>query len=256
MNRPTETIVLLTWNRERQLSICLPAFYSALSPDIDREIFIWDNASTDGTREILKKYENRPDTKVIYSKENLRLAAYKKMFDRARGRIIIEVDDDVLEFPKNFDQTLVEYLDAFPDFGFVALDVVQNEMTDWAKPLGAVYQEFRRGDKVLLKGVVGGWCAAFRRRHYRLLRPFMWFYSFKFNKPEDYVLTGLLRRVLHKHDGIVKGEKCLHACGPAYARKFETESRELEKYQTGGCKEKVKEYEKFFGETRCGNVLK
>ena len=243
MNKPLVTIVLLTWNREKHLRRCLASLYAALSPDIDREIFLWDNASTDGTREILKQYENRPDTTVIYSEKNLRLAAYKKLFDRAKGRVIIEVDDDVLDFPRNFDRTLVDYIDAYPDFGFIALDVIQDEKTDGAKPLGLQYHDVCRGDKTIEEGAAGGWCSAFRRRHYLMLRPFMWFYSFKFNKPEDYVLTGLLRRVLHKRYGIVKGVKCFHACGPAYAQDFNTLEREFEKYSTGGCLDLAKQYE-------------
>lgn len=239
MEYPDVTIVMLTWNRARLLPRCLEALYANLAPGLKREILIWDNASTDNTREILAPYAAREDTTVIFSRKNLRLAAYKKLFDRARAPVIIEVDDDILEFPPDFDHTLFEYLAAYPDYGFLGLDVIQNEKTNGAKPLDFPYRDDVRGNRIVEEGCVGGWCSAFRRRDWRLIRPFTWFYSFKFNKPEDWVITGLFRRVLHRREGIIKGIKCLHACGPIYAREFKQEDREIEKYSVGGCMEQA-----------------
>ncbi len=232
--RPDVTIALLTWNRAPILPMCLNALYSSLSPDLTHEIIIWDNASTDDTHSILERYSARQDTRIVFSRKNLRLAAYKKMFDRARGRVIIELDDDVRELPPGFDKILLDYMDTYTDYGFIALNVIQDEKTNGARPPSS-YVDDVRGEKIVEEGEAGGWCAAFRRRHWWMMRPFTLFYNFKFNKGEDWVITGLLRVVFKKRIGLIKNARCYHACGPIYAHEMGLVAREVEKYTVGGC---------------------
>lgn len=143
--RPDVSICLLTWNRARFLDVCLREMFAALTPTekggLSREIIIMDNASDDDTPKITANYADRPGVKVVRNKKNLRFAAYKRLFFRARGRVIIDLDDDVLAFPKDFDRTLVDYLETYRDYGFLACNVVQNEKTDGQRPRDAVYTE-------------------------------------------------------------------------------------------------------------------
>ena len=234
MKRPDVSIVLLTWNRAPMLRLCLEQMYSSLAAGISREVIIMDNCSIDGTRDVLARYETRPDTQVIWSNRNLRLNAYKVLFSRARGRVIIEVDDDVIAFPKGFDKIFLDYLAAFPDYGYLALNVVQNEKTDGAMPNRCEYREDKRQDKIVLEGPTGGWCAAFYGWHYRLFKPLLNLLGMSMKRSEDGVLCGLTKRIFRKRHGIVENAVCLHATGPVYAREFGLLDREVEKYSVCG----------------------
>lgn len=235
MKRPELSIVLLTWNRAPFLSICLENLFKALSYEIPYEIILMDNASTDGTHSVLERYAKEDNVKVVLNSRNLRLNAYKKLFCMARGRIILEVDDDILMFPDDFDKVFVEYLKAYPDYGYLALNVVQNKKTTGAKASPQCYRDDVRGDRVVEEGPTGGWCTAFYRRHYRLFRPFLCLFKFSMARPEDGTLSGFIGKVLRKRMGIIKNAVCLHATGPEYAREFGLMKREYEKYVAGGC---------------------
>ncbi len=240
--RPDVSIVLLTWNRSAMLEICLREMFASLADGVSREIILMDNASDDATQEVLRHYSMMPGVKVIRNKKNLRLNAYKKLFGMARGRIVIEVDDDILRFPKDFDKTFVEYLAAYPDYGYLALNVEQNEKTNGAKPAAECYRDDVRGGKVIEEGPVGGWCAAFYRWHYRLVSPLLWFSGFSMARVEDGFLMGMTRKVFRKRHGIIKNAVCLHAAGPVYAAEFGSSGRDKEKYAAAGLNEMASHY--------------
>lgn len=245
MARPEVSICLLTWNRADFLAICLDRLFKALTPTseggLTREIIIMDNGSTDGTAELLSKYRSHPDVKIVTLKKNLRFNAYKRLFYRARGRIIIDLDDDILEFPKDFDRTIVEYLDTYRDYGFLACNVVQNEMTDGNKPRNEKYVDDVRGDKVVEEGPTGGWCSGFRRRDYLWIKLLIFLYDITMKTPEDAYIASLCYR-LKKRIGIIKNAVCFHACGPKYARQYNYLDREIEKYSVGGVPDVAEKY--------------
>ena len=241
--RPDVSIVLLTWNRAPFLEICLREMFAAFSPDVDREVILMDNSSSDSTPEILSKYSGEPSVRVVRNSKNLRLNAYKKLFSMARGRIVIEVDDDILRFPAGFDKTMLEYFEAFPDYGYLALNVVQNEKTNGAKPDSSCYKDDVRGDRIVEEGPAGGWCTGFRRKYYRLVSPLLAFMSFSMARPEDGVLSGIIGKIFRKRIGIVKNAVCLHAVGPAYAREYGLAGREKEKYMAGNLPEMAARFE-------------
>ena len=234
--RPDVSICVLTWNRAGFLDICLKELFAAITPTnkggLSREILIMDNASTDNTSAVLKKYEKYPDVRIIRNKKNLRFAAYKKLFFYARGRIIIDLDDDVLRIPKDFDRTLFEYLNVYRDYGFLACNVVQNEKTDGARPKNAVYTTDRRGDMVVEEGPTGGWCSAFRRRDYLWIKLLIFFFKMNAKTPEDAYIASLCFR-LHKRIGIIRDTVVFHACGPVYSRENHYLDRDIEKHLAG-----------------------
>ena len=238
---PDVSILLLTWNRAPMLKICLEKLFAALSPKLRHEVILMDNASTDDTKSVLNQYVNREGVRLIFNEQNLRLNAYKKLFALARGRIMIEVDDDVIEFPDNFDKLFVDYFKTFSDYGYLALDVIQNEKTNGAKG-DAVYKNDIRGDMEVLEGPVGGWCAAFRRRHYRLFKFIYDRLQYSMARSEDGTLSGFLNVVLRKRQGLIGTAKCLHACGVNYAQMFGLTVREREKYLAGGLPNIAEQY--------------
>ena len=246
--RPEISIVLLTWNRAPFLRICLEKMSASIREKRDggpiREILIMDNGSTDGTTEILSAYEGRPGVRILRNKRNCGLNAYKKLFFIARGRIVIEVDDDILGFPDRFDEIIEQYLNAFPDFGFLALNVIQNENTDGAKAGPENYQDVIRGDLVVEEGPTGGWCAGFRRKHCLLLKYLWLLFNIDFKKSEDAYIASLCYR-LKKRIGLIKKHVCFHACGPIYAREYGLLNREIEKYEKSNLAEYVEKNKAF-----------
>ena len=245
--RPDVSICILTWNRANFLEICLRELFAALTPTasggLTREILIMDNGSTDKTPEVLSAYEARPDVRVIRQKRNLGFRAYKRLFFHARGRVIIDLDDDILKFPKDFDKTLVDYLSVYTDYGFLACNVVQNEKTDGNRPREAKYIKDIRGGMIVEEGPTGGWCSAFRRSDYLWIKLLIFLFRMDAKTPEDAYIASLCWR-LHKRIGIIANTVVFHACGPAYAREYNHLDREIEKFRAGGNPDEAVKYER------------
>ncbi len=225
--------MVLTWNRAPMLEMCLESFFENISNEYPYELIIMDNASTDWTSGILDKYEGRESVRIVRSKINYRLNGYKKLFAMAKGKYMVELDDDVIRLPKDFDKAFVEYFDAFPDYGYIGLNVVQDEMTWGAKPGAEQYKDDVRGDRVIEEGPVGGWCTAFRRWHYKLFAPFLHLFNFTMARGEDGTLCGFLHVILRRRQGLIKNVVCLHATGIPYAKKYGLLDRDIEKYVAG-----------------------
>jgi glycosyltransferase involved in cell wall biosynthesis len=84
--------------------------------NLDKEIIIVDDASTDGTRQLLKKYEEREKFKVIYQQKNTgKGSALRVGFDKAEGEIIIVQDADLEYDPTDYPELLKPILDGRAD---------------------------------------------------------------------------------------------------------------------------------------------
>jgi len=99
------SIVIPIYN-ERETLETLIAKVNAV--DYDKEIILIDDFSTDGTREILKKYENREGFQVLYHNHNQgKGAALRTGFSSVNGDIIIIQDADLEYNPADYG-TLIE----------------------------------------------------------------------------------------------------------------------------------------------------
>jgi len=239
------SICILTWNRPKFLEICVNDLQRKMFYNDDCEIIIMDDGSTGETQKLLERLRQNRYIRILSNRKHKGLKAYKRLFSKAKGEYIIEVDDDVLEFPLHFDKTMIEYMNSYPDYGFLALDVIQNEFTNGAKPDSSYYTEDIRDDKVIQKGPTGGWCTCFRRSDYRKIRFRFNFTSFNFKISEDAILSGLFDKRLKLKSGIIKNYICFHACGPYYAKQYGHLEREIEKYQSSGLTSFVEHYKSF-----------
>ena len=241
--KPDISFGMLTWNRAPMLRDCLKSFFAALDPSLSHQIVIIDNGSTDGTRSVLEEYRDHPEVTIVYNGKNEHFATYKKLFPMLKADILVDVDDDVIEFPQHFDRILLEYMAVYSDYGFLALNVVVDEKTTGARPTTPYVDDVRymSGRKMVVEeGEAGGWCAAFRRRHFRLIRPFFNLLVMRtlFNGRiggavwmEDAVINGFVRWLFRKRVGIIRDAVCLHADSPYYAKKYSLLKREMEKYE-------------------------
>lgn len=239
------SFVVLTWNRYKFLDLCLTNLVQSVGDLSSCEIIVMDNGSTDGTAAVLDKYEQDAHFRIIRLKKNFGLAAYKKLFAKAKGKYIVIVDDDVLSFPKELDTLFINYMETYTDYGFIALNVIQNEFTDGAKPGMEQYTDDIRGNMAIERGPTGGWCACFRKSDYNKIKWRFWFAKINMKVSEDGMLSLLFNKKLKLKSGLIKNAVCFHACGPHYAKEYGQLDREIEKYKNAGLDSYVEKYRSY-----------
>ncbi len=237
------SFVLLTWNRYRFLEQCLSALLQSISDLSQCEIIVLDNGSDDGTQDVLEGYKNQDFVRLVTRRKNIGLNAYKRLFGAAVGEYIIEVDDDVLEIPPAIDQIFADYLQTYQDYGYLALNVLQNDLTNGARPGLEEYVEDTRGGMTVLRGPTGGWCASFRKADYQKVHGDFLLADLHMGYGEDTFLTENLERQLSLKSGIIRDAYCLHASGPNYAKQYGHLDREIEKYAASNLDHFVEDYE-------------
>lgn len=98
------SVIVPVYNEAATLSMVLEAIRAV---PVDLEIVVVDGNSTDGTREILEKEEQRGDLRVIYQAErNGRGGALREGMAAARGEIVVFQDADLELDPACFPKLL------------------------------------------------------------------------------------------------------------------------------------------------------
>jgi hypothetical protein len=120
------SVVIIAWNAKRYLELCLQSLEKA-PPHRSMETLVVDNASTDGTAEMLEA--RFPWVKLIKSPENLGFAKGNNVAIRqCQGRYIALVNPDVIVLPGCLD-ALADFLDQNPKVGNVGPRVLNPDMT-------------------------------------------------------------------------------------------------------------------------------
>jgi glycosyltransferase involved in cell wall biosynthesis len=125
------SVCIVTYNHESLLG---PAIESVLAQatDFEFEILIGEDASTDGTREVLRQYAKRDDRIVpVYQEKNVGAHAnHASLQDKAKGEYLAFLDgDDRWTCPTKLQQQ-VDLLDAHPDTPFCGHLVVHNFLNE------------------------------------------------------------------------------------------------------------------------------
>ncbi len=120
------SVVIVGWNARHYLELCLESLEAA-PPRRSMETLVVDNASTDGSAEMI---ETRfPWVKLIKSGENLGFAKGNNLAIRqCQGRYIALVNPDVIVFPGCLD-ALADFLDQNPKVGNVGPRVFEPDMS-------------------------------------------------------------------------------------------------------------------------------
>jgi GT2 family glycosyltransferase len=120
------SVVIVGWNARHYLELCLESL-AAAPPRRSIEIFVVDNASTDGSAEMIEA--RFPHVKLIRSSENLGFAKGNNVAIRqSQGRYIALVNPDVIVLPDCLD-SLAGFLDQNPKVGNVGPRVLNPDRT-------------------------------------------------------------------------------------------------------------------------------
>ncbi|HUE00003.1 MAG TPA: glycosyltransferase family 2 protein [Bryobacteraceae bacterium] len=109
------SVTIVTYNSGRFIKRCLESVLEQRYPY--KEVIVIDNASVDGTIDILEQFEDR--CQIIYNEENIGFAAAQNQaISLASGYWVLTLNPDVLLLP-NFIQALVEAGNFDPNIGSV-----------------------------------------------------------------------------------------------------------------------------------------
>lgn len=109
------SVTLVTYNSGRFIKKCLESVLAQKYPDL--ELIVIDNASTDGTTDILEPFEDR--CRIVYNQENVGFAAAQNQaIAMSRGEWVLTLNPDVLLMP-GFIKQLVEAGQIHPRIGSV-----------------------------------------------------------------------------------------------------------------------------------------
>ena len=115
------SVGILTYNQVQYIRQCLDA---VLMQDVnfDYEIVVGDDASSDGTQEILREYANRYPNKfvLLLGEKNEGISMnYKKVLSASRGKYIALCEGDDFWTDSRKLQVQVDFLENHPNYGFV-----------------------------------------------------------------------------------------------------------------------------------------
>ena len=129
MAKPLLSVCTITYNHAPYIRDCIEGVLMQKT-DFAIEHLIHDDASTDGTEEIIREYEAKyPDIiKPLYEKENQwvkgRRGSRVFNYPRARGKYIAICEgDDYWTDPYKL-QKQVDFLEANPEYGLVSTDIL------------------------------------------------------------------------------------------------------------------------------------
>ncbi|HIE38106.1 MAG TPA: glycosyltransferase family 2 protein [Anaerolineae bacterium] len=101
--------------RVRAVSLAVPVGYGELNGqvvELEREVVVVDDGSTDGTRELLRAFEGEADIIIIFHERNLgKGAAVRTGLEHATGDIFVVQDADLEYDPRDYPALLQPILE-------------------------------------------------------------------------------------------------------------------------------------------------
>lgn len=124
MSTPIKTsVIVINYNGELYLEKCLKALFSSNLRQINSEVILIDDGSTDNS---LKIAHNFP-LKIITNKQNLGPVKSRNIgVKEATGKYILFLDGDVA-ISKNYIQELVNFLENYQDAGIVTGKIISEK---------------------------------------------------------------------------------------------------------------------------------
>lgn len=100
------SIIIPCYNERKTISECLKKVLSVNLGDMEKEIIVVDDNSTDGTREILKETKEKSVKVIFYSKNSGKGSAIRSALPHITGDIVIIQDADLEYDPRDYRKLL------------------------------------------------------------------------------------------------------------------------------------------------------
>jgi GT2 family glycosyltransferase len=162
-------VVVLTYNRVHLLQQCVEQVLGRTS-ELTREVVIWNNGSTDGTRAYLDSLDD-PRLSVVHHPRNIGPNAYDQAFRGTSCEFLVELDDDIIAAPPRWDETLHDAFRRLKGIGLLSANLANNPNDVTARIMygkNAPLYRLEHVDGLTLKvdGPIGGGCAITSRQIY------------------------------------------------------------------------------------------
>lgn len=125
------SVVMLSYNSARYLSVTVPALIAALvnkdNTKIKDEIWIVDNGSTDDSVQIIKALQRKyPEiVKPVYNHKNFGTTVSRNQaLSRVSGQYVLVLDSDIIGYSTDAIHSMCRQLDASPDIGLIVPKLV------------------------------------------------------------------------------------------------------------------------------------
>lgn len=142
---PVISVIVITYNQERYISQCLDAILSQ-KVNVPYELIIAEDAGTDGTREICKRYQqNHPDIiRLLLQDKNRGLSGnYADVLALTRGKYIAQIAGDDFWCDENKLQMQYDYMVSHPKCGLCYTNVKSCDVNG-----NIIIEDYLRGKKL------------------------------------------------------------------------------------------------------------
>jgi len=134
MNQPLLSVIMPVYNEQETLAEILARVRAV---DLEKEILVVDDGSTDGTREILREEEKKGDIRVFYHGTNKgKGAAVRTGLEHASGDLIIIQDADLEYDPRDYPKLLKPILEGQAEVVYGSRSQVFGETMFFLQALG------------------------------------------------------------------------------------------------------------------------
>jgi GT2 family glycosyltransferase len=138
------SFIIVNWNTRDILIDCLNSIYKTVS-DIDLEIYVVDNNSTDGSQEAVKK--KFPSVKLIENRTNTGFAhANNQVLSIMHGRFAVLLNSDAI-LKENAIKTLMTFMNNSPRAGIAGVQLLnrdgsrQNSIDNFPSPVTEIFNK-------------------------------------------------------------------------------------------------------------------
>ena len=135
MSSPPD-LLLITWNR---LEYAEKTITNLLEDPADFRLYCWDNASVDGTADLISSLEDTRICEKHFHKANVKQQEpCRWFFNRAKSDLVGKIDDDIL-LPHGWIERIAPMLRAESQYGMLGCwNFMESDWDDWLAELNTV----------------------------------------------------------------------------------------------------------------------